>query len=72
MSGTMRGFTEFTPDKAGREAAENYHAKLIAEGMRAKLGQYPIPNDKYIVKWYNPKYFRSFDVPRKPKNRPRI
>lgn len=67
-NGTMRGFAEFTGDETGRQAAEAYLMERQAAGMRVVFGQFGSPNDNYLVKWYNPQHFRSFEVRRRTKD----
>lgn len=62
----MRGFEEFKHDEAGYEDAAVYMRKKVANGMSCIVGHNAAgisnPHDNWLVKWYNPSYFRSFAV----------
>jgi hypothetical protein len=59
-----RGFDEYANNEDGRKAAETRAVALSSVGMRVDYRVAKDTRDLYLVRWYNPKYYRSFRVAR--------
>ena len=59
----LRGFAEFSNDEEDQSAMESYIEQMKGQDMRVEHAKL-LTTDVLLVRWYNPKHYRSFKVPK--------
>lgn len=57
----LRGFAEFSHDEEDQEHVQSYTAQMQSQGMQVEQTKL-LSTDALLVRWYNPKHYRSFKV----------